>query len=158
MLPTQRIVLVESPFAGRCTPDCFDVYCAKRVGDGIDNLLYAEALCRFVTMRGDAPFASHVFCPQFLNDNISEERELGIQIGFTIGQHAQLTVVGCDRGLSGGVLGGIQDARKVQRPIEFVSLVTFAESPLPPGIVRDAWREHWQQGDSITFVPRKMIR
>jgi len=59
-----RRVIVESPFAGN----------VER------NVAFARACLRDCLMRGEAPFASHLLYtqPGVLNDNIPEERALGI--------------------------------------------------------------------------------
>ena len=38
----------------------------------------AQHYCRFAVDSGYAPFAPHLFFPQFLDDGIPEERELGL--------------------------------------------------------------------------------
>lgn len=60
-------VIIESPYAGR----------RKR------NLAYLKGVLRYVTMyEHKAPFASHLFFTQFLDDDVEAERALGIEAGF----------------------------------------------------------------------------
>lgn len=46
-----------------------------------ENLEFAKLCCRVVVKMGHAPYAPHLLCTQFLNDDDKQEREQGIQIG-----------------------------------------------------------------------------
>jgi hypothetical protein len=72
-------------------------------------------------MRGEAPFASHGLYtqPGVLNDNVPEERALGIEAGLLWGAQAEKTVVYTDRGISGGMTYGIKNAEAAGRPVEY---------------------------------------
>ena len=59
----REFILLESPFAG-------DVEANKK---------YAAEAVRDSLRRGEAPFASHLFYTQFLDDDIPAERSLGIE-------------------------------------------------------------------------------
>jgi hypothetical protein len=120
-----RLVLVESPFAGR-----------SAALDARLNLNYALALCRYVALRGDAPYASHLLLTRFLDDNVEAERNAGIESGLAWGRHAELTVVGVDRGISRGMKYGIERARREGRTIEWLSLRGWRDSWLPAGVER----------------------
>jgi hypothetical protein len=134
-----RLVLIESPFAGR-SPGCTDgTECRKT--DASYNLAYAKALCLFVAKRGDAPYASHLLCTQFLDDTVPAERSMGIEIGLAWGAHAAVTVVGVDRGISTGMRYGIERARAEGRPIEWVSLAAYRDEWLPSGVDCYTWVE-----------------
>jgi len=84
-------------------------------------------------MRGEAPFASHLLYTQegILDDNIPEERQLGIDAGLLWGENATKTVVYIDYGLSGGMRYGIERARKAGRPIVFRKLDGWESDALP---------------------------
>lgn len=45
------------------------------------NVSIARAMCYYAMMQGYAPFASHLLYTQFLNEDIIEERNLGINLG-----------------------------------------------------------------------------
>lgn len=141
---TKRLVLVESPFKARTTlrnEALHDVHLNKQ---------YARSLCRFVAVqRGDYPLASHLFCTQFLDDNKQNERELGIEIGFAWGAHADYTVVGIDRGISSGVIAAIRRARDATRPIVWLSLSTFHDSWIPTDVFRAGWKAFRLSGDDV---------
>ena len=52
--------------------------CSPFSGDPAGNVEKAQHYCRFAVDSGYAPFAPHLFFPQFLDDGIPEERELGL--------------------------------------------------------------------------------
>lgn len=98
-----RRVLVESPFAG----------------DVEANVAYLKECLKDSLSRGEAPYASHLFYTQFLDDEIPEERALGIDAGLAWGMAAELTAVYQDRGISRGMIYGIEAAEAAGRPIEY---------------------------------------
>lgn len=102
------LVLLESPFAGEVE----------------NNIKYARACIRDCLLRGEAPYASHLLYTQkgILDDNIDEERALGIEAGLCWGKKAKKTVVYTDRGISKGMKYGIWRALKERRPVELRSL------------------------------------
>lgn len=100
-----RRVILESPYAG----------------DTEANVTYARACVRDCVLRGDAPIASHLLFtqPGILDDDIPDERSLGIAAGLAWLPVAEATVVYTDRGISRGMSYGIESARQAGRPIEF---------------------------------------
>ena len=102
------LVLIESPFAG-----------------DIDlHIEYARAGMRDSLNRGEAPFAMHLLYTQagILNDDIPEERKLGIDAGFSWGKFAELTAVYTNLGITPGMQLGIQRALEEDRRIEYREL------------------------------------
>jgi hypothetical protein len=73
---------------------------------------------------GDAPFPSHALYTQegVLNDDIPQERDLGIDAGLAIGARLEATVVYVDLGISRGMAMGIERAEREGRPVERRSL------------------------------------
>jgi hypothetical protein len=69
----RRLVIVESPFSAD-TPELF-----------ARNLQYLKACVLDCLQRGESPYASHGFFPNFLHDANAEERELGMDCGFDVG-------------------------------------------------------------------------
>lgn len=55
--------------------------CSPYKGDIEKNVEFAKDCCRFVTESGHYPFAPHLFCTQYLDDNNEAERDLGINCG-----------------------------------------------------------------------------
>lgn len=108
-----HLVIVESPFAG----------------DVEENIRYARAAVRDSLLRGEAPIASHLLYTQegILDDNVPEQRKLGIDAGLAWGKVADYTAVYVDRGISSGMWYGIENALKAGRPIYYRSLPDFAQ-------------------------------
>src|SRR3989338_7765410 len=105
-----RRVLLESPYKGKDWNETFE-----KVG-------YAETCAHDSVLRGEAPYASHLFFTRFLDDKILRERELGIEAGLLWGECAEASVVYIDRGVSDGMKRGIRGARELGRPVEYRSL------------------------------------
>jgi hypothetical protein len=101
-----RLVVIESPLAG----------------DVARNLRYLRDAILDCLKRGEAPYASHGFFPQALDDLVPEERALGIQAGCAWGDQADATVVYEDLGISSGMKYGIERAAQSGRPIEYRTL------------------------------------
>lgn len=83
------LVLVESPFRG----------------DEERNVQFCRNVCRAMVLEGKNPYASHLFFPQFLDDEIPAERDLGITLGLEWGDRA-IDVYFCLRpneGMSNGM-------------------------------------------------------
>lgn len=76
------------------------------------NLDYARRLCNYAIEEGCAPFASHLFFPQFLDDTSPVERSLGIRAGIMFMQTCQELWFGIKHGLSTGMKDEINHAAK----------------------------------------------
>jgi hypothetical protein len=98
-------VVIESPYAG----------------DVEENTTYARKAMRDSLLKGELPIASHLLYtqPGILDDKDPNERQLGIYAGLCWGEAADATVVYIDRGISPGMLHGIETAQKAKRPIEY---------------------------------------
>lgn len=98
-------VLIESPLAA---PD---------IEGWVRNKKFARACLRDSLSKGEAPYASHLLYAQegLLNDDIAEERALGIHAGLVWGKLAQKSIVYTDLGISGGMERGIKRSRKKLR-------------------------------------------
>lgn len=96
------VVIVESPFAG----------------DMEANRLYAIRACVDCMKRGEVPYASHLFFPQFLDELTPAERELGLTAGYALWKAATKVVLYCDRGVSGGMMRARERAQKQNIPLE----------------------------------------
>ncbi len=102
------VVILESPFAG----------------DVEANLDYARACLRDCISRGEAPFASHLLYtqPGVLNDDVPDERVMGIEAGMAVAARCDATVVYTDRGISRGMIYGIENAKRAGRHISYRTL------------------------------------
>lgn len=99
-------VIIETPYAG----------------DIERNIKYLKACILDSLKKGEAPFASHLFYTQVLNDDIPKERELGIKAGLSWGDIADATIVYTDHGISNGMKLGIENAKINKRLIEYRKL------------------------------------
>lgn len=108
------LVILESPYAG----------------DVEANLDYLRACLRDCLTRGEAPFASHGLYtqPGVLQDQVPDERELGILAGFHWRPAAHKTVVYTDRGMSSGMRAGIAHAEALGQPVEY-RVLGYWDSP-----------------------------
>ena len=103
-----KLVIIESPYAG----------------DIEANVEFARACVRDSLQRGEAPIASHLLYtqPGILRDEVSEERQWGIDAGLAWRKVAEATVVYEDKGISSGMADGIEAAGKAGIPIEYRTL------------------------------------
>lgn len=104
---------VESPYSGKDNEEV------------ARNIRYARACVRDCLLRGEVPFASHLFYTQsgILDDNIPKEREMGIWAGKSIIEKLNAdSVVYTDLGISKGMLFGIKMAEKRGRTIKYKTL------------------------------------
>jgi len=85
-------VIIESPYSG----------------DVEKNLEYARRCLSDSLSREEAPFASHLLYTQVLNDEIQDERLLGMKNAFMWYKYADLMAVYIDLGISKGMLEGIE--------------------------------------------------
>ena len=97
--------VIESPFSA---PDIEGI---------VRNVQYAILAVRDSLNRDEAPYASHLFFTQMLDDNSAVERQLGMDAGLTICHHAELTAIYADYGLSKGMEYGIETAKAAGRGI-----------------------------------------
>lgn len=98
-----QIVILESPYAGNIAA----------------NEAYARDCMADSLMRGEAPMVSHLLYTQVLDDNIPEQRRVGIEAGLVWGKVASKTVVYTDLGISNGMRQGIERAQAQGRPVEY---------------------------------------
>ena len=102
-------VVIESPYAGNVE----------------QNVKYARACLRDALKRGEAPLASHLLYTQegVLDDNLLDERALGISAGFEWLESAELQVFYTDYGWSPGMLLAKEDGIKKGTPQELRSIL-----------------------------------
>ena len=99
-------VIIESPFAG----------------DKARNEKYLGICVRDCLMRGESPYASHAFFTQFLEDNLKQERELGIRAGLEWAKVADKVVFYTDYGMSPGMTFALNVHVAENRVIEYRQL------------------------------------
>ena len=106
-----KLIYVASPFAG----------------DIEKNIEFAKKACRYVMQCGHAFFAPHLLYPTILNDQMPEERSLGIAMGLEALSHVdELWVFGSQD--SDGMKTEIDEAIRLGVPIKRVKMAeTTAE-------------------------------
>ncbi|MBI2105291.1 hypothetical protein HYT56_00465 [Candidatus Woesearchaeota archaeon] len=106
-----KFVDIETPYSGNSEAEIRK------------NLLYARACVRDSLMRGETPFASHLFYtqPGILDDDIPQERDMGINAGKNLIEALPdiVTVIYQDLGISRGMQYGINRAEQNRRNIEY---------------------------------------
>lgn len=110
-----KLVIVESPFAGNVEL----------------NVAYARAALSDCLTLGEAPLASHLLYtqPGVLEDDLPEQRQLGIEAGLAWGAKSDKTVVYADLGITPGMQIGIDRARAGGRDVEIRYLDGWKVSP-----------------------------
>ena len=77
----------------------------------IDNLKLAKDACTFATLCGCEPIATHLYYPQFLNDDDEYERALGMELGLkALKACDELWIMSCR--ISSGMSAEIKEAQK----------------------------------------------
>ena len=107
-MSSKPVVIIESPYAG----------------DIERNLAYARAAVRDSILRGECPLASHLLYtqPGILRDEVHEERELGMGLGWHAMTRADKVVIYIDLGWSSGMKRGKEAAIAAFKPFEERSL------------------------------------
>lgn len=105
-----HLVILESPFAGEVE----------------ENVAYARRCLRDSLERGEAPIASHLLYtqPGVLDDDIREERTLGIDAGLAWRRVAERAVFYVDRGWSRGMIAARETYDADGTPYEIRTLET----------------------------------
>lgn len=110
-------VIIESPFHNDIPEEA------------AANIKYARKCCLDATVRGEVPFASHLFFTQFLDDSDPKQREMGIRMGFEYWRDAELVIFYVDRGVSRGMKEALAKAIEEQKPFEIRRLSQTAINP-----------------------------
>ena len=144
----RRITIIESPFS------------APSHDAIVRNVRYAMLAVRDSLSRGEAPYASHLFFTQMLDDNIPEERALGIDAGLSVGRHAALTAIYTDFGLSRGMEYGITAAKEIRRPVVERKLFGAALSTieLEELVHNESLRHNLPDPDTIAAIYARIIK
>ena len=101
------IVIIESPYAGNI----------------LVNILYAQYCIRDSILNFDeAPFASHMIYPGALSDEVPNQRQLGIETGFSFHPVAKIMAVYDDLGITSGMRRGMDNADRMGLRIELRKL------------------------------------
>ena len=90
----------------------------ENAGDTLENKKKARRYCRFAVRQKKIPFASHLFFPQFMNDNDPTERGIGLQLGISYIFHCKEVWVFGDT-ISNGMQAEIDAARRMNKKIRY---------------------------------------
>lgn len=90
----------------------FVYVCSPYRGDVEVNVERAQGYCREVFEAGYIPLAPHLLFPQFLNDDIPDERKAGLEMGTALLSQCRALVV-CGEGISEGMAAEIQLAKEL---------------------------------------------
>ena len=144
----RKLTIIESPFS------------APTHNEIVRNVYYAMLAVRDSLSRGEAPYASHLFFTQMLDDTIPAERTLGIDAGFAIGSSATTTAVYADLGTSRGMELGIEAAEKFGRKIVERQLFATATtlSNIEDRIHEEVARHHLPDAHVIASVYARIIK
>lgn len=82
-----------------------------------ENMHNARFYAKIVSHEfGCRAIAPHGFIPDYLDDNIPREREIGLQFGLSVLEISRAMVV-CGSKISSGMLGEIKRAKELQIPV-----------------------------------------
>ncbi|HZJ91331.1 MAG TPA: DUF4406 domain-containing protein [Oscillospiraceae bacterium] len=94
--------------------------CSPYCGDVETNTKLARQYCRYTAGKGFIPIAPHLLFPQFMDDNITEERERAIQMNLGILKRCyELWVFGRETTI--GMWQEIKAAQELGIPVRYVS-------------------------------------
>lgn len=105
-------VMIESPFRAETLPE------------HNENRHYAHLAVKDSLNRGEAPFASHLFYPFWLDDTDEDDRQQGLCAGWQWLAVADRVAVYTDRGISSGMQAAINQALQLGIPVEKRTLKT----------------------------------
>ncbi|MFT8313417.1 MAG: DUF4406 domain-containing protein [Clostridium sp.] len=92
--------------------------CSPYSGDIVGNVKKARDFCRFAVDKNTIPIAPHLLFPQFMNDDIPQERELAMFMNMVLlGRCSELWVFG--EKVSKGMSAEIQRAKQKRMTIRY---------------------------------------
>lgn len=83
------------------------------------NVMMAKAYCAIAATEGAVPYAPHLLFPQFLKDDVPEDRTLALEMGLEMLRVADELWV-CGNEITEGMRGEINEARKLGKPVMHV--------------------------------------
>lgn len=100
------------------------------------NLAYLDACIADCFARSEAPYCSHKLYPGVLDDKDPHERLLGMSAGWAIGERLDGWIFYLDRGVSGGMLGGLRHVLALHEdlPAKWRRIVFRALGSSSPGV------------------------
>lgn len=80
------------------------------------SLRMTKQYCRRLALEGDLPIAPHLYLPQFLNDDVEKERNVGMNYGRRLMSFCTRIDILEDEGISTGMEGDIEWAETLGLP------------------------------------------
>lgn len=104
-------------------------YRGQHVFQEREHARIAAALCLLALKQGYSPYASHLLCTQFLDDNRPDHREFGIAAGHKIMSFCNIVLVYQEHAaFSSGVKFDLQLASQLGIPVKFITPADLQES------------------------------
>lgn len=94
---------------------------AKNEDEHSRNIEYAQQLSKLVIDCDEAPYAPHLYLTDVLDDGNGAQRKKGIAVGLAFMDVCDEVLVGDEYGISAGMRKEIAYARRIGKPIEYVS-------------------------------------
>lgn len=94
--------------------------CSPLRGAYVANVQMARDLARLATRAGVAVYAPHLLYPQFLNDQVTTDREAGIQSGLAFLPACHELWVYDAHGVSEGMSAEIAHAQELGIPVRYM--------------------------------------
>lgn len=91
--------------------------CSPYSGNIHRNVAIAKELCKSAIKLGYAPFAPHLFYPQFLDESKPEDREAGIKCGLAWMRDCDQVWIYTVEGVSAGMAREIAYAKTIGKSI-----------------------------------------
>ena len=96
--------------------------CSRYASDNASTQMYhlqrAQWACQLAIIRGYAPYAPHLYLPNFLDDKNPGERAQGLEIGMTFLEKCdEMWIYELDGIYSDGMRQEIAKAKELQKPI-----------------------------------------
>ena len=92
--------------------------CSPLRGDIYGNTMRAIGYCKQAVQRGLIPIAPHVYCQNFLDDALPEERAMGMRIGIELLKFCDALVI-CGTRISEGMAAEIAEAKRLKIPVRW---------------------------------------
>lgn len=100
--------------------------CSPYRGDVAENQRKACEYCRDAMKRGYTPIAPHLLFPQFLDDDVPEERQKALDMCSDIIQACSIVLV-YGKGISAGMAHDIQCAIYMGKPVTIATIKEVVE-------------------------------
>ncbi len=101
--PAEIYMELERSFSFRPGDVRLHAICSPFSGLVERNVAYAKDAMRDALKLGWAAYAPHLIFPEYLDDSIPDEREMGIVSGMTLLDQAEILAVYCDFGVTAGM-------------------------------------------------------